>query len=292
MQQGETRMADTNKLIENYIGKDIFPILSIIMVSNKQNYEPTISEITALFYEQAPTRHESPFIYALSSMNTLTPHHHNPFRETEKCSQNLIEYLKNVGWITVSANNRIHITRFGQSLIEGISEHTSNDDDNVSTIFQANDPFVYGKLLQALSGEKHELLVDPYFKFDYLYLFSQTNIRKFIIQDKVKNKDNPEIKKIQMGLCRLQEQGQNNYIFKIAESKDMHDRFLKDSDGKVYTIGTSINSIGKRTSMMIECPESLQKDAANHIQQLWQSATQIKPESPIKAETLEEQLNQ
>lgn len=278
-------MADTNSLIENYIGEGILPLLSIIFVANNQNYEPTTSEITALFYEKAPTRY-NPFPSTFGSMGTSTAYL-NEYILAEGAkhdNKKLIEYLENVGWIKVNEDNRIRITSFGKSLIEGISEQTENEASGFSTIFKADDPFVYGKLLQALSDERHELLVDPYFKFDYMYLFENTSIRKFIIRDKERDKENKEIKRIQLGLWGLQKQGQNNYEFRIANGDKMHDRFLQDNDGKVYTLGISINGIGKHTSMMIECPKSLQSDASTYIQQLWDSATPIKPENPTKTE--------
>ncbi|KOA47834.1 hypothetical protein BAAM0483_09175 [Bifidobacterium animalis subsp. animalis MCC 0483] len=279
-------MADINSLIENYVGEEIFPLLSIIFVANSQHYEPTISEITALFYEKAPTRY-NPLISMFNSRVMQSTYPYGLAGEVEQDSQKLVKYLENVGWIKVNEDNRIRITSFGKSLIRGISEQTENEDSGFSTIFKADDPFVYGKLFQALSDERHELLVDPYFKFNLIYLFKDTSIRKFIIRDKVENKENKEIKAIQFGLWRLQEQGQNNYEFRIAKSKEMHDRFLKDKDGKVYTLGVSINGIGKHTSMMIECPKSLQSDASTYVQRLWESATPIKPEKPTTTEESE-----
>lgn len=280
-------MSNLNILIQNYIGNEIFPILGIISVANKQAYEPTIQEITALFYEQPPKRHNLPFAYATSSTNILSMYHQEPSEEIGKHSNEIIKYLKNVGWIEVNNDNRIRITSFGQALIKGIPEQTENDDFSFSTIFKAEDPLVYGKLAQVLSDKKYELLVDPYFKFDYINLFENTSIRKFIIRDTVRKKANEEIAKIQLGLWGLQQQGQNDYEFRTAKAEEMHDRFLKDVDGKVYTLGASINSIGKHTSMMFECPQPLQNEAASYIQRLWESATSIKPKSPSTDKTLE-----
>ena len=193
-------MSNINTLIQNYIGNEIFPILGIISVANRQAYEPTVQEITALFYEQPPKRHNLPFAYATSSTNILSMYYQEPSEEIGKHSNEIIKYLKNVGWIEVNNDNRIRITSFGQALIKGIPEQAENDDFSFSTIFKAEDPLVYGKLAQVLSDKKYELLVDPYFKFDYINLFENTSIRKFIIRDTVRKKTNEEIAKIQLGL--------------------------------------------------------------------------------------------
>ena len=127
-------------------------------------------------------------------------YYQEPSEEIGKHSNEIIKYLKNVGWIEVNNDNRIRITSFGQALIKGIPEQAENDDFSFSTIFKAEDPLVYGKLAQVLSDKKYELLVDPYFKFDYINLFENTSIRKFIIRDTVRKKTNEEIAKIQLGL--------------------------------------------------------------------------------------------
>lgn len=267
-------MANINSIIENYVGKDIFPILSILLVANEQSYRPTVSEITNLFYVKPPAQQNIFF----SHTNIAAAYLQTPSKEKDE--QELIDYLKKVGWITVAEDNRISITNFGKSIIQGMPKQSEEDDSSFSTIFKSDDPLVYGKLHQALSNENHELLVDPYFKFDYLPFFQTTHIRKFILLDKQRNEPNKEIEKIQFGLWGLQEDGQNDYEFRCASSAKMHDRFLKDVDGKVYSIGTSINGIGKRTSMMIKIPQCIQEEALNYIDNLWQSAETIEPKAP------------
>jgi hypothetical protein len=249
------------------LGNHMHTVLEVILIANNAGYLPSVKEI-----EVIATEHEPMEPRYISSMYSMFQGHAVPGEPVTK-------YLSKTGWITIDADNRISLTKFGRAIAGGTMASAANQDSDYSVSFIPDDPLVYSKLHQSLSTPNRDLLVDPYFKSNFMSFILPTKIRRILIVDKVRGKDNPEIEPLSLALGGLQQQSRNLEI-RLAPKDKMHDRFITDTDGSVYLLGSSINGIGKHTSMLIQCPEIIRQSALNEIKDLWKTAAPILPKLP------------
>ncbi len=60
----------------------------------------------------------------------------------------------------------------------------------------------------------------------------------------------------------------------------LHDRLLIADDGDVLTLGTSLNGVGKTTTVMSPVPPPARDSLKDEYERLWASATLVGPEPP------------
>jgi hypothetical protein len=63
----------------------------------------------------------------------------------------------------------------------------------------------------------------------------------------------------------------------VRSSTELHDRVLVADDGDVLTVGTSLNGVGRTTTVMTPIPSPARESLRDEYERLWSEATLVGP---------------
>ncbi|MEK0226076.1 hypothetical protein WM016_07015 [Bifidobacterium mongoliense] len=268
----------------NILSDQMLRVLRIIQVSNDSGYYPSTDEIDSLvkWGEPLPSRHVKKVLNRYEALGLLA-RGIAPEDVIEVGDANGCGYLDNVGWIKVHRDEEsevLHweISDFGRIIAAHEVTAREGEDDEVFCVnFDSKDPLVYSKLLQILSAEGHDMLVDPYFKAEYLEYIAKTKLTRILMMKDSGSDNRANRERIALDLGELK---RHNYPFpevRTVAKNQLHDRFLVDRDGTVYMLGTSINSLDQHTSSLLRYPYISGRAPKDLLETLWRQGTVISP---------------
>lgn len=190
-----------------------------------------------------------------------------------------VAHAKKCEWITES-RGRISLTSTGRALLKG-SEKLADEGGNVEVvILKADDPLAYPKLIGALASYGDALLVDPYLGLEELdQITNGTSISRVLVSNSKRTE--PKRK----GMAAYLASTQLTRDIEVRASDGLHDRQVFTEDKKVFMLGTSLNGVGKSTTMLSPVPEPGASAMNDHYSTLWDAAVSIAlPETAVKSD--------
>ena len=132
-----------------------------------------------------------------------------------------------------------------------------------------------GQLTDAGEG----LLVDPYLKLDILHrIVTSTHLTRLLVSGKSSNR--AEIAAMQ---TYLDSASLSRHV-EVRTSTELHDRYLLADDGPVLTLGTSLNGVGRTTTVLTPMPSGAREVLRETYERLWADASLVGPQ-PVEDET-------
>lgn len=272
----------------NILSDQMLRVLRIIQVSNDSGYYPTTDEIDSLvtWGEPLSSRHVRRVLNQYELMG-VAAHGIAPEDVVETGDGGGCRYLENVGWIRAHAvdndeSPHWEISRFGKIIAaNGIIAREGKGDEAFCVTFDSKDPLVYWRFSQVLSIEGRDMLVDPYFKAEYMNYIAKTKLNRILMM-KDSGKDNKENRRrIALALGELQRHEYHFPEVRTVSKNNLHDRFLVDRDGTVYMFGTSINSLDQHTSSLLRYPYISGMQPKVLLDALWKRGEPISPEPAV-----------
>ncbi len=78
----------------------------------------------------------------------------------------------------------------------------------------------------------------------------------------------------------------------VRSSTELHDRVLLADEGDVLTIGTSLNGVGRTTTVMTPIPTPAREALAEEYARLWEDADLVGPEPVVESHAEHSQLDE
>jgi hypothetical protein len=140
-------------------------------------------------------------------------------------------------------------------------------------MLDTEDQFAYAKLIGHLNQAGEGLLVDPYFRLPQLMtVLNGTNLSRILIskQHKSSKADRAEL------MIALESPALPRKIEIRASSDDaLHDRLIVGDDGRVWVLGTSLNSVGHVNTALIPLPSTGSTPLRALAESLWENAEPV-----------------
>lgn len=230
---------------------------------NEQGYEPTENELEV--YARDPFRVAVVGPGLLAAMGELlkTP---------------IVEYVQNVGWIRFrnSDPRRAIVTDCGKAALAAMTKlSAAPPPDNSVLVLRSQDPFVYANVVGALGEIESYMLVDPYFRLQFLQdLLDHTKCSRILLGPA---QTTPEQSRLAVAVRDLPD---SPIKIRVASSQ-FHDRFVIPGEGEVYSLGTSLTGVGKHFSLIVKIGSPWCGHVREYHEGLWKSADVLGTEQSL-----------
>jgi hypothetical protein len=212
-------------------------------------------------------------------------------RELVKAAETVINHLIRLRWLEkVSGRgdeSGLRLTDLGRALLRDKEREVSTDEDVSVVVLGKDDPLAYPILIGQLTAAGPGLLVDPFLKLEALHtIVMNTQLTRLLVSGKKSNND---------VVVSMRTYLNNNSLPREVEVRacvGLHDRLLiADDDELVMTLGTSLNGVGKTTTVLSEMPATACAALRDEYAKLWAEAELVGP-PPVEDEQLEDEDDQ
>lgn len=264
------------KRIRKVSGDDDADVLHGRQTANSRMFAAMTSDMMRPFYESVASMRES----VMASMAMGLPDlRDRTERELVTEQETVVEHLIRLTWLAeapVPSTDApgLQLTDLGQALLR----HAQASDDGMGdvrvVVLGRDDPLGYPTLVGILAGAGAGLLVDPYLKLGDLHtIVVNTQLSRLLVLGKSNNLG--EIASMQTYL-----QGSLPRQIEVRSSKELHDRILVAEDGGVFTVGASLNGIGRNMTVVSPMPSPARESLKAEYERLWSEAVLVGPRSP------------
>lgn len=201
-------------------------------------------------------------------------------RELIKEAESIIDHLIRLTWletVSVSGIGGLRLTGLGRALLRDHEKDGVTQPDVSVVVLESNDPLAYPLLVGQLAEAGEGLLIDPYLKIDNLHrIVISTRLTRLLVSGR---HNGPEIAAMQ---TYLDSKSLPRHI-EVRSSTELHDRILLSDDGAVLTLGTSLNSIGRTTTVLTPMPSGTDDFLRETYERIWGNGALVGPQ-PVEPE--------
>lgn len=204
-------------------------------------------------------------------------------RELVTPAETMIEHMVRLTWLEERSipgqeESGLRVTELGGALLRHAATDTTTHGNTDVVVFNKDDPLAYPQLIGFIAEQGPGLLIDPYLKLnDIETLITHTQLTRLLVSGKTSGRGSNnsilaqvEIYSDTVGFSRRVE---------IRSSNELHDRSILTDEGKVYTIGTSLNGIGRTSTTMVTMPPLVRDRLREVYELLWDNGTPIETET-------------
>ncbi|NHO84863.1 hypothetical protein [Micromonospora sp. CMU55-4] len=166
----------------------------------------------------------------------------------------------------------LRLTDLGRALLRDAESDEESDEDVSVVVLGREDPLAYPILVGQFAVAGAGLLVDPYLKLADLHtIVVSTQLTRLLVSGKPNNRGVVASMEAYLGSQSLPRP------VEVRSSIGLHDRVLIADEGDVLTVGTSLNGIGRTTTVMTPIPSPARESLRNEYERLWREATLVGP---------------
>lgn len=240
--------------------------LAFIAAANAGGYGPSTEELTRWLSNPTP-RHSGGYMEQFrSAVHNLTAF--KSLGDVMGTRESTAEHLGHLRWVTDDLTS-LRLTPLGQALLR--SAEMDEASQPTVLVLDSEDPLAYIQLLGVLSDVTGALLVDPYIDANELLdLMEYTSVERILTGDK----DQAKRTRVTALLAKTPAPS-----VEARYCSGLHDRMIVADDGRVWTIGASLNTVSKRKSSTVLTP--MPPEAAATLKSLaekqWTTASPLAP---------------
>jgi hypothetical protein len=203
-------------------------------------------------------------------------------QELVRPAETVVEHMLHLTWLeevqTPSGEEPgLRLTDLGRALLRDAETNKESNEDVSVVVLGRDDPLAYPVLVGQLAAAGTGLLVDPYLKLADLHtIVVSTRLTRLLVSGKTNNRSVIASMKAYLGSRVLARQ------IEVRSSTELHDRILIADAGDVLTIGTSLNGVGRTTTVMTPIPPPARESLRREYERLWSEATLVNPEPAQK----------
>jgi hypothetical protein len=247
MAEGDIRLASA----------DAFRLLKYIVDLNRAGYQPTLHEVDV--YAWNPDRKGTSVgsvLLGRAFANLLKSQLAQP-------AETLLEYIRRVGWVE-TPDDRVVVTDLGKAFL--ISQTMAGADGGGVLVLEAGGEFAYQEVMARLAAHGEATLVDPFLSLEGLYHVIQlTEVTKLLVGPKAPQKQ----LKAAVGSTSLPRP------LELRASSEVHDRLFVPVTGTIEMLGTSLNGVSKRLSLLVPLSQDASDALRRNLGPIWKRATPL-----------------
>ncbi|NMR29114.1 hypothetical protein [Crystallibacter degradans] len=204
-------------------------------------------------------------------------------RELVKPAETLLEHLIRLTWLEEVPSPSggapgLRLTDLSRALLRDVETDDDADEDVSVVLLGKEDPLAYPTLVGQLAAAGPGLLVDPYLKLaDVHTIVVSTQLTRLLVSGKRNNQSVVSSMQAYLDSPSLGRQ------VEVRSSAELHDRVLLADDADVLTLGTSLNGVGRTTTVLTPIPSPARESLRDEYERIWTEATLVGP-PPLEAE--------
>lgn len=202
-------------------------------------------------------------------------------RELVKAAETVIDHLIRLTWletVTVSERTGLRLTELGRALLRDHVTDSVAQEDVTVVVLQSDDPLAYPLLVGQLAEAGEGLLVDAYLKLEDLHrIVISTRLTRLLVSGKPNNRSHVAAMQTYLDSSSL-----SRHV-EVRSSTELHDRILLTDDGDVLTLGTSLNGVGRTTTVLTPMPSGAREILRQTYEQYWDNGVLVGPQ-PVEPE--------
>lgn len=198
--------------------------------------------------------------------------------ELVRPEESVVDHLIRLRWVedvssTGSDDAELRVTDLGLALFRDRETETEAVEDVSVVVLGRGDPLAYPMLIGQLGAAGPGLLVDPYLKLEDLHrVVVTTQLTRLLITGQPSNR-------VVIGAVRAYlDTSSPTRRVEVRSSTQLHDRVLIADDGAVTTLGTSMNGVGKKTTVLTPMPSPANETLREEYKQIWDAADLVGPQ--------------
>lgn len=205
-------------------------------------------------------------------------------RELVTPAETLIGHLVRLIWLEesdvgIDANPGLRVTDLGRALLRDAESGTEQGDDVSVVILGREDPLAYPILVGQLASAGSGLLVDPYLEVTHLHrIVVSTQLTRVLVSGHARRRGEVEAMRAYLDSPSVARR------LEVRSSTELHDRVLLADQGDVMTLGTSLNGVGRKTTVLAPLPSPAREALRQEYDRLWMEATLVGPVGPVSVQ--------
>lgn len=236
--------------------------LNYISALNHQGYKVSVGELNA--YIESPTRR-----------SRLSINFTEAFKKSLLGLESVVDHFQRIGWIKRTAlkkgipsdADKVELTKLGSAVLKSLKKQELTAEPSPVIVLKAEDFLSYSRVISKISEFNEGLLADPYFRIDNLPdLIDHTSCDRILTSERIQKRD-----KVALTVA-LKEVTKKKIEIRVSNAKDFHDRFIIPQSGPVIFVGTSINSINQKFSVIGEISEPAAGEIRKAYEKFWDDA--------------------
>jgi len=225
---------------------------------------------------------------SIAGLGLGTPPRYATERELVTPAESVLEHLLRLTWLTTATGHLgpevgLRLSDLGQALLQDAERGETEQEDVSVVVLGREDPLAYAQVMGQFAAAGAGLLVDPYLKLNDLHtILLSTRLTRLLVSGKHNER---EIGALRTYLAS----GSLSRRIEVRSSMKLHDRVLLADEGDVLTIGTSLNGVGRTTTVMTPIPTPAREALAEEYARLWEEADLVGPEPVVQVEAKDPQ---
>jgi len=220
-------------------------LLAFVDACNRNNYRPSVEEVLAWLDSPAPKKAR---FGTFESMLALSANAFDQLRGyiTEE-AENAVEHLLRIGWLIGGPGYGLYITELGTALLREADSDAQAEADVSVVVLGRDDPLAYPQLIGQLNKAGTGMIVDPYMRVEQLHhVVTHTELTRVLTST-----PGPSGGRRRADLATMAVYLGSSSIrsIEVRQAEGLHDRLVIHHDGSVDTLGTSMNSVGRHTTV-------------------------------------------
>lgn len=185
-------------------------------------------------------------------------------------AETFVDHLVRLGWAEKDDHDGLSLTPLARALLRTADATEGESDTYDVVMLDAENDLSYPILVQKLAEAGDAILIDPYLRVDQLLAVrAYTTISRVLVSNQLKQED-----RAAMGVLVETSTGRALEL-RMAERGVLHDRMVL-GEKYAFTIGTSMNTIGKQhPTVLTPLPEAAADAMRGHADSWWEGATVI-----------------
>lgn len=195
-----------------------------------------------------------------------------------------VAHLLRIGWLATANDSTgrdgepLRVTELGSALLHEAELGDQTTSDVTVVVLGRDDPLAYPLLIgQLASVGGAGLLVDPFLRVEQLHqLITLTSLTRILVSGKDQQRGVRAAMSAYLGIGSLNVARD----IEVRASTRLHDRVLVAEDGSTYTLGTSLNGVGRTTTVFSPMPAPASEALSEEYEEVWESAELVGPQPP------------
>lgn len=181
----------------------------------------------------------------------------------------MLDFMVRVGWVADTAGS-IDITPLGRAVLREANAPLPQSDtgSTVEVVIDPSDPFAYAQLMSKITSFESCMIIDPYLDVEQLLTLANFHTVTRVLTGTTK------LSKIAPVFMLLSEKVPQ-LVLRSLKQEELHDRFIIPTNGSVYMLGSSLNSIAKRFGVATTLEPTTSKLIAAHYDKMWAKAESV-----------------
>lgn len=219
---------------------------------------------------------------SIAGLGLGTPPRYVTERELVTPAESVLEHLLRLTWLTTArgqpGTEGLRLSDLGQALLQDAERGETEQEDVSVVVLGREDPLAYAQVMGQFAAAGAGLLVDPYLKLNDLHMILlSTRLTRLLVSGKHNER---EIGALRTYLAS----GSLSRRIEVRSSTKLHDRVLLADEGDVLTIGTSLNGVGRTTTVMTPIPTPAREALSEEYARLWDEADLVGPEPVVQVQ--------